>query len=105
MQNENKHKLPSYTYPKNVVTVSLLQRAMNRGFDVNIKEYETHFIRSLDSQSLSKKSIFGSGFLVSDDKSREIEYKVNSPIFRHENESIEWEISERERKIIKKLGK
>lgn len=58
------------------------------------------FCRAMDAQKQLKKSIFGSGFIVSD--------RVAEMKRRKEKETqrnvIHWELSSREKEIIKTLG-
>ena len=48
----------------------------------------------MDAQKLVKKSIYGSGFLVSDKTAQEL---------KAQKEVVYWELSDREKQIIKTL--
>lgn len=89
---KNAKKVPKYSYPDNVTSAALMQKIANTDF--RIKENECYFIRSLESQRKSKKSIFGGGFIISDKKAAELRVA--------ELETM-WELSEAEKDIIKKL--
>lgn len=63
-----------------------------------------HFIRTLDSQRPLKKAIFGAGFLISDKKATELKGAKRTTIREkiEKAEKIYWELSDREKEIIKK---
>ena len=93
------HKeLPKYSYPDEVLTATMLGYMAAHGTSIEIDEKDVHFIRALDSQKESGKGLFGSGFLLSEKAAAEkaAAEKVDTNI---------WELSEREREIIKSLGK
>ena len=88
------HKeLPKYSYPDEVLTATMLGYIAAHGTSLEIDEKDVHFIRELDSQKESGKGLFGSGFLLSEKAAAE---KIDTNI---------WELSDREREIIKSLGK
>lgn len=93
------HKeLPKYSYPDEVLTATMLCYMAAHGTSIEIEEKDTYFIRALDSQKESGKGLFGSGFLLSEKAAAEkaAAEKVDTNI---------WELSEREREIVKSLGK
>ena len=93
------HKeLPKYSYPDEVLTATMLGYMAAHGTSLEIEAKDVHFIRALDSQKESGKELFGSGFLLSERAAAEkaAAEKINTNI---------WELSEREREIIKSLGK
>ena len=93
------HKeLPKYSYPDEVLTATMLGYMAAHGTSLEIDAKDVHFIRALDSQKESGKGLFGSGFLLSEKAAAEkaAAEKVYMNI---------WELSEREREIIKSLGK
>ena len=106
-QDGEKTTLPKYTYPDNLITVSLLGKIVTRGEDFTVKRSDAFRVTKLDSQDNSGKSIFGSGFLVSDNKAEEVAYKSNLPLNRigDAQGNIEWKLSERELEIIRDLDK
>lgn len=67
------NSLPTYVYPKNVISSALLSKYVNAGVAMEIDRNEVSFIRKLDSQEGTGKAIFGAGFLVSDDVADELE--------------------------------
>ena len=98
------HKeLPKYSYPDEVLTATMLCYMAAHGTSIEIEEKDTYFIRALDSQKESGKGLFGSGFLLSE--------KATSEKAAAEKAAAEkvdtniWELSDREREIVKSLGK
>lgn len=85
-------ELPKYSYPDEVLTATMLCYMAAHGVSLEISERDVHFIRSLDAQKASGKSLFGSGFLLSEKAAVE---KVNKDV---------WELSDREREIVRGLG-
>lgn len=86
-------ELPKYCYPDHVLTAHMLGYMSKHGVRYELREGNGVFIRALDSQRAAKKSIFGSGYLLSDAAAAEkaAAEKVNC---------IRWTISPREREII-----
>jgi hypothetical protein len=112
LEEKNKVRLPKYVYPKNVLTVSDVTWIIERGVSVKItKEHLKHY-RGLDSQKVHKKAIFGSGFLLSEDARIErdaaekaaAEKAAAEKAAAEKDDVIIWELSEKEKQIIKKLG-
>lgn len=61
-------------------------------------------MRDLDCQKKLKKAIYGSGFFISDKKLKEKQEKQRNLIKSNKiTKSIKWELSEREREIIRNL--
>ena len=90
-------ELPKYSYPDEVLTVTMLCYMAAHGVSLEISERDAHFIRALDAQKASGKGLFGSGFLLSEKAAAEkaAAEKVNTDI---------WELSEREWAIVRGLG-
>ncbi|WP_288945597.1 chromosome partitioning protein ParB [uncultured Porphyromonas sp.] len=100
------NSLPTYVYPKNVISSALLNKHVNAGVVMEIDRSEVSFIRKLDSQEASGKAIFGAGFLVSDGVANRLEerfVKCKEPNASKTSE-VEWALSDREKLIIKLLG-
>nr|DAF21849.1 MAG TPA: adenine-specific methyltransferase [Caudoviricetes sp.] len=100
-------ELPHYEYPKNVVTSSGLEAFAKRDIEFRFEKDEVHFIRGLDTQKAFKKAIFGAGFLISDKKAKELreaKQTKTKEIFENAESKIYWELSDREKEIIKNLG-
>ena len=87
------HKeLPKYAYPDEVLTGTMLCYLAAHNISIEISEKDVYFIRALDSQKQSGKGLFGSGFLLSEKAAAE------------KAAAEKWELSKRERDIIKSLG-
>lgn len=100
IQNENEVSLPRYCYPDNVITVSHIAKIVERGESIKIMKNEVDFCRALEHQKEYKKAIFGSGFLVSDNVAK----RYKKTLERVTRKTIEWELSDKEREIIKTLA-
>ena len=108
------HKeLPKYSYPDEVLTATMLGYMAAHGTSLEIEAKDVHFIRALDSQKESGKGLFGSGFLLSERATSEkaAAEKAAAEKAAAEKAAAEkidtniWELSDREREIIKSLGK
>jgi hypothetical protein len=94
-------ELPRYSYPLHVLTSAMLAPYSRYGIPFEVKKDECAFIRALDSQKESGKSLFGSGFLISDNKKAEREKAEREKAEREKAEV--WSLSERELEIIRSL--
>ena len=97
-----KMKRLRYSYPDEVLTATTIQKLAGRGVDLRIREEDCFFIRILDNQRKAKKSLYGAGFLLSEKataEKREAEKRE-----AEKNKTIVWELSDREREIIERLG-
>ena len=95
-QREKKKELPKYQYDRHVITTTWLGQLSRLGMDFSASRDETEAISQLDSQKDSGKAIYGKGYLISERKYAERE--------KAEREKAEvWELSAREREIIKRL--
>ena len=84
--------LPKYEYPVNVVTPSMLGYMSKHGIRFAVAPKDCHFVRSLDDQKRLKKSIYGGGYLLSDQAAAE------------KAAAEKWKLSARELAIIEGLG-
>lgn len=100
---------PKYIYPDNVMTYGVCSRCLVWGElvwgekDYKIPREEAVLICRLDSQRPRKKSIYGSGALVSDRVARDLKAMAKKRTIK-EAEVKEWELSEREESIVDKLN-
>ena len=113
------HKeIPKYSYPDEVLTATMLGYMAAHGTSLDIDAKDVHFIRALDSQKESGKGLFGSGFLLSEKAAAEKAAAEKAAAEKAEAEKAEaekaeaekidtniWELSDREREIVKSLGK
>lgn len=97
-----KMKRLKYSYPPEVLTTTSIQKLAGRGVDLRIKEEDCFFIRALDAQRKMKKSLYGAGFLLSNNATAE--KKAAEKKAAEKDKMIEWELSDREKEIIEKLG-
>lgn len=94
----NKKELPKYAYPDEVLTAAAVGYMCSHGVEFKVKKEDAFFIRELKSQKAVGKSIFGGGFLLSERAAAERAAAERAT-------AIKWELSDRERAIIKSLGK
>lgn len=95
--NQDRKQVPKYRYPYNVTSAALLGKIAPY-VDFVVRSSECRFISRLDSQ-IGRNSIFGGGVLLSNAKAAE------KAAAERERESIVWELSDRERRIIDELSK
>ena len=94
--------VPTYDYPDHVVTASRLQYIAKHGVSLRIAAKDASFIRSMDAQRPMKKTLFGSGYLLSEKAAAE---KAAAEKAAAEKANAEiWRLSDREWEIIKNLG-
>jgi hypothetical protein len=95
--NDNKKvNLPTYEYPNNILTVSQAQKIVENNINWEVSFNQCKHISQLESQKKHKKTLFGSGFLLSE--------KVAAEKVAAEKEiKIIWELSPKELEIIKAL--
>ena len=98
------HKeLPKYSYPDYIVMSTRVAQFSHYGIDFVVPVDESEPISQLDSQKASKKSIFGKGYLVSEQVKAAKEKAEREKAEREEAER--WELSQREMEIVKSLSK
>ena len=91
----DKPSLPSYEYPAHVVSAALLQKIAKQGYVLDFPKEECEYVRALDAQRKAGKAIFGNGFFISE--------RLAAERLAAREKHI-WELSERERMIIKRLS-
>lgn len=101
VQELNKACLPSYKYPDNIITANTISQIVSRGVSIKIKKKDVMCHPIMDAQKPMKKKIFGGGFIVSDRVADEIKRMKEKEIQR---KVVHWELSNREKEIIKTLG-
>ena len=95
-------KLPKYDYPKYVITSARMQYYARHGVALKIKHRDCTFIRSLDAQRKDGKAIFGGGLLLNERAVAERAAAERAAAERAH--TIVWELSEREKQIIKGMS-
>ena len=93
---ETAREMPKYTYPMEVVTAARCSYYAAHGTAYRVRPEEAHFVRELDDQARARKTIFGSGFLVSERAAAERAAAERAA-------ATVWKLSEREKEIIRKL--
>ena len=105
-KQKEKPTLPVYRYPMNVLTASSLYPLNKFGVHLQIRASEVYRVGKLDCQN--GKAIFGGGFLIGEraEKERERAEKERERAEKEEREkmAIVWELSEREKEIVRSLG-
>ena len=106
---------PKYVYDKHVISAAYCHKIAGNGVELYIPSSQYEFIRRLDVQKDAGKGIYGGGFILSDsaadyfDQKREeaennrIEAERNR-LEAERKRSIVWELSEREKNIVRKLS-
>lgn len=103
-----------YDYPQEVVTSARLAKLAGAGVEWQVKERECAFIRAMDAQKKEGKVLYGGGFLLSENAAakRDAAEKAAAEKAAAEKEAAEkaaekevktWELSERERDIVRGL--
>lgn len=95
---------PKYGYPAGVCTISVLNTLARYG--IGYAEDHVHFTRALDSQRKLKKGIYGAGLLVPEERLAQALARSRQVQSQRERDNgvITWELSEREREIIRELN-
>ena len=101
--SQMRKELPKYAYDHHVVTAPMLAPFSRLGIDLVLTKSETVAISQLDAQKESGKAIYGKGYLISERLFAEREKAEREKAEREKAER--WELSDRERAIIKKLSK
>ena len=103
-ENERKFRkqFPKYEYPDEVITGAKLGYISKYGQALTIKRNAAQFIRALDAQKESGGGIYGGALLLSEEQAAE-----RAAAERAAAEVVvktTWELSQREREIVKGLG-
>lgn len=101
-RREASPELPGYVYPDEVLT-SAVCRLAKRGQALCIRAEDAVFVRALDSQRAVKKTIYGAGFLLS--LRATAERVAAERAAAEERPSFRWELSDRERELVRVLGR
>lgn len=99
LQQRNKANLPKYEYPDHIITVSKIAYCIEKGINVSFNKQDLKHYRGLDAQKKHGKALFGSGFIASDKAAA-----AAAAAAQKKDNVIVWELSQRERGIIKSLG-
>lgn len=97
-----KRQVPKYKYPNEVITASALGYLAVHGEELKILPEDCYFVRSIDSQKATGKTLFGAGYLLS--KRAAAERAAAERAAAEKDTVTKWALSEREKEIIKQLG-
>lgn len=100
VRRESRRHLPKYAYPPELLTVARLNKVCNAGVDFRVKASDVAFTRALDSQRAMKKSIYGGGYLLSENKAAELK----AAELKAAEDVTVWTLNDKEKQIIGKLG-
>jgi len=99
---ENGRELARNNFPDEVVTSTKLSYFSKYGVDFRVRRNESEHIRALDAQKETKQAIYGSGYLISEKAAAE--KAAAEKAAAEKAAATVWELSDREKEIIKNLG-
>jgi len=102
-QAKFKKQLPVYLYPDEVIMANDLHQLSKHGIDLAISRDESLVVSQLDHQRDYGKALFGCGLLLSEKAAAERKAAERKAAERKER--YVWILSDREKQIVKKLGK
>jgi hypothetical protein len=116
IQLRDKINLPKYEYPNNIITVSKVSYCVEKGINLTFDKNDLKHYRGMDAQKNHGKVLFGGGFICSDKAAAEAAQAAaeaaqaaaeaaQAAAEAKKNNVIIWELSEKEKEIIKSLGK
>jgi hypothetical protein len=116
IQLRDKINLPKYEYPNNIITVSKVSYCVEKGINLTFDKNDLKHYRGMDAQKNHGKTLFGGGFICSDKAAAEAAQAAaeaaqaaaeaaQAAAEAKKNNVIIWELSEKEKEIIKSLGK
>jgi uncharacterized protein YciI len=116
IQLRDKINLPKYEYPNNIITVSKVSYCVEKGINLTFDKKDLKHYKGMDAQKKHGKVLFGGGFICSDKAAAEAAQAAaeaaqaaaeaaQAAAEAKKNNVIIWELSEKEKEIIKSLGK
>lgn len=109
-RKEQSAELPGYVYPMEVLT-SAVFRLAKYGQALRVQAEEVLFVRALDCQRAKKKTIYGSGFLISARAAAEhaaaehAAHAAEECAAEERAAATKWTLSDREQELIRELGR
>ena len=103
---EKTKQMPKYKYPDHIITAAMFQYLSNHGVYFSVSKKDCIPIAGMDAQKEYNKAIFGGGLLLSNKKAEEkamAERQAAEIQEKERQDVIVWELSEREREIIKSM--
>ena len=92
--------LPKYEYPIECLTRSKVARVGKACIDFRVMPKECRSIRALDDQRKHKKVIYGYGLLIGE----AAQERYKTAMHNYNRETYVWQLSEREKEIVKTLS-
>ena len=89
--------LPKYSYPDNVLTAAAAYQYSHYGIDYRLEKGDCLFIRAMDAQQAAAKSVFGGGFLLSENAAAERAAAERAAATR-------WALSDREKAVVRMMS-
>ena len=102
-QRKKKKEIPKYSYPDEVLMAAMVNRYSRYGVDFRVGPEDVCFVRGLDDQKGTGKSIFGAGYLLSEKAAAE--KAAAEKAAAEKAAATRWKLSDREWEIIKGLGR
>ena len=102
IRQETSKELPKLSYPDEVITSTKLSYFSKYGVNFRVRREESEHIRTLDAQKESKQAIFGSGYLISEKAAAE--KAAAEKAAAEKAAATKFELSDREKEIVKNLG-
>ena len=99
---ENRRELAKNIFPDEVVTSTMLSNFSKYGVDFKVRREQSEHIRALDAQKKIKQVIFGSGYLIAEKAAAE--KAAAEKAAAEKAAATRFELSDREKEIVKKLG-
>lgn len=93
---QQKPTLPKYQYPPNVLMANDLNKLCKAGVEFSVSADESVFISQLDNQKPRRKTLFGGGLLINNEKAKELQVKE----MQVKEKCLAWELSERELALV-----
>ena len=112
MRRKTVRELPKYDYPDYVVTATMMQKMARYGIEYQVERRQCLHVGSLEAQKAVKKSIFGGGLLLSEKAAAEkaaaekaaAEKAAAEKAAAEKKNAIVFELSEREKDLVRQLG-
>lgn len=104
IQERKKANLPKYVYPDHIITVSKVAYCVEKGISLTFDKKDLKHYRGMDAQKKHGKTIFGCGFIASDKAAAAAAQAAAQAAANKKDNVIVWELSQKEKEIIKSLG-
>lgn len=102
---KSKKQLPKYEYPDEVVTAAMLGKYSKYGIYFSVSADEAVQIPEMDAQRVTGKTIYGGGLLLSTEAAARKAKARKAAAERVVAAPTIWQLSEREKEIVRKLSR